>query len=142
METMFSSCCSNIPQEAAPEGIAEVTMSAWLRQQLRLGALMLVLVLGWCGAPPRTLAAGVVGDGTPGSCTEAALDAALVGGGSVTFNCGASPVTITVTAWKTIATKTSLDGGGLITLSGGGATRVTVHQQQESDCDACKRDDQ
>ena len=66
----------------------------------------------------RALAAGVVGTGTPASCTEAVLDAALTGGGTVTFNCGPSPVTIPVTHQTTIKKKTSIDGGGLITLGG------------------------
>ena len=71
-------------------------------------------------------AAGVVGNGTPASCTEAALDAALNGGGMVTFNCGPDPVTITLTAEKVITaeTTTTVDGGGLVTLSGGDAVRV------------------
>jgi len=69
-------------------------------------------------------AAGVVGNGTAASCTEAALNQALAGGGVVTFNCGASPVTIRV-AEKLISINTTLDGGGnLITLSGGGTNRV------------------
>src|SRR5207244_2098621 len=42
-------------------------------------------------------AAGVVGDGTPDSCTDAAFDAALAGGGAITFNCGPNPLTIGVT---------------------------------------------
>jgi predicted outer membrane repeat protein len=71
-----------------------------------------------------TQAAGVVGDGTPASCDETALDSALTSGGLVTFNCGASPVTITVTSEKVIASGTQLDGGGLVTLSGGSATRI------------------
>jgi predicted outer membrane repeat protein len=62
--------------------------------------------------------AGVVGDGTPASCTEAALNAALAGGGNVTFNCG-GPATITLTSLKTITQNTSIDGGGVITISGG-----------------------
>src|SRR5512139_1759534 len=37
--------------------------------------------------------AGVVGSGTPESCIETALDAALAGGGLVTFDCGQDPVT-------------------------------------------------
>jgi hypothetical protein len=41
-------------------------------------------------------AAGVVGTGTPATCTESAFDTALTGGGSVTFNCGGLK-TITVT---------------------------------------------
>jgi hypothetical protein len=33
-------------------------------------------------------AAGVVGNGTPASCSASAFSAALLGGGTVTFNCG------------------------------------------------------
>ena len=83
-------------------------------------------------AATQALGAGTVGTGSPASCTEAALDAACATGGTVTFNCGASPVTITVTAPITIATgkgisPTSIDGGGLITLSGGGSVGVLVN---------------
>lgn len=80
--------------------------------------------------PALALAAGVVGNGTPGSCTEAALSAALAGGGSVTFNCGPSPVTIAVTSQKTIAVATTLDGGNLVTLDGGNATRLFLTNYQ------------
>jgi len=65
----------------------------------------------------------VVGTGTPQSCTEAAFDPALAQG-SVTFNCGPAPVTITLTSEKIITAGTTIDGGGLITLSGGGAVRI------------------
>ena len=69
-------------------------------------------------------AGGVVGNGIAASCTEAALNQALAGGGIVTFNCGTSPVTIRV-AEKFIGVNTIIDGGGnLITLSGGGTNRV------------------
>ncbi|MDQ3549506.1 MAG: hypothetical protein M3439_11890, partial [Chloroflexota bacterium] len=78
-------------------------------------------VLAW---PTPAGAAGVVGDGTDTSCTEAALDGALVGGGAVTFNCGAAPVTIRVTTTKVIAADTSIDGGGLVTISGNGSVRI------------------
>ena len=63
----------------------------------------------------------VVGTGTPESCTEAALDAALVGGGLVTFDCGSESVTITLSAEKVLTQEmgeTTVDGGGLVTLSG------------------------
>lgn len=70
-----------------------------------------------------TFAAGVVGTGTPGSCTEAALTNALSGGGMVTFNCGGVH-TITVTSEKTISADTTLDGGSSITISGGNSTRI------------------
>jgi predicted outer membrane repeat protein len=61
-------------------------------------------------------AAGIVG--TAASCTEAALDAALAGGGAVTFDCGAVAHTLVLTAMKPLGQPTSIDGGGLITLDG------------------------
>ncbi len=66
----------------------------------------------------------VVGDGSPASCTEAALRAAVTAGGIVTFACGDAPVTITVTASLTLTADTVIDGGGDVTLSGGGAVRI------------------
>ena len=65
-----------------------------------------------------------VGTGTPSSCTEAALDAAVAAGGIVTFDCGAAPTTITVTHEVPITTNTTLDGAHLVTLSGGKSTRI------------------
>src|SRR3954469_23868210 len=91
------------------------------RGLLILGLLSLTLLLI---SPPLVHAGGVVGTGTPESCTEAALDAALAGGGTVTFNCGPSPVTITVTSTKTVAINTTVDGGGKITISGGGTVEI------------------
>ena len=68
----------------------------------------------------------VVGTGTAGSCTEAALSTALTAGGIVTFACGSAPVTVTVT--KTLELPTTLDtvidGGGSVTIDGGGAVRI------------------
>jgi len=77
-------------------------------------------------APPvdTTTPATVVGTGTPASCTEAALDAAVAKGGVVTFDCGPSPATITVTAEVPVTVDTTLDGGHKITLSGGKTTRI------------------
>jgi hypothetical protein len=69
----------------------------------------------------------VVGDGTPASCTSAALVAAVAAGGIITFSCGPSPVTITMAATaKVVNTSRTvvLDGGGLVTLSGGGRRRI------------------
>src|SRR5437867_7478616 len=69
----------------------------------------------------------VVGTGTSASCTEAALNACLPGGGSfdgtVTFNCGGA-ATITVTSAKTISADTIIDGGAVITVTGGGMVSV------------------
>jgi hypothetical protein len=83
---------------------------------------VLLVAAAWSPRPVR--ADAVVGTGKGDSCTDAALDAALAGSGKVTFNCGTSPVTITVSSQKTFAVDTSIDGGGLITISGGGVTQL------------------
>jgi hypothetical protein len=68
----------------------------------------------------------VVGTGTPSSCTEALLSAALTAGGIVTFDCGAAPATFTVTETIELPTDkdTVIDGGGTITIDGDGAVRI------------------
>ena len=74
-------------------------------------------------------AAGVVGTGTAASCTDAALNIALAGGGLVTFNCSPAAVTIDIstgTGTKFIAADTTIDGGSLITISCGGSAPLFV----------------
>lgn len=66
----------------------------------------------------------VVGKGDAASCTEDALTAAVAKGGVITFDCGDAPVTITVTKQLEVKSDTVLDGGGKVTLSGGGKTRI------------------
>jgi hypothetical protein len=90
-----------------------------------IGLLSLGAVLG-AGASRAAAApaAGVVGNGDPASCTEAALRSSLSGGGSVTFNCGAAPVTITVLSVLTVTQPTTVSGNGLITLWGVWETRL------------------
>ncbi|WP_196439240.1 hypothetical protein [Planomonospora sp. ID67723] len=69
----------------------------------------------------------VVGDGTPGSCTSQAVVRAVAAGGVITFSCGPRPVTITLTATAKIrntSTRVVIDGGGKVTLSGGGKRRI------------------
>jgi hypothetical protein len=68
----------------------------------------------------------VIGDGTPASCTSDAVVATVAQGGIITFNCGPNPVTITMTATAEIVngSQTVIDGGGKITLSGGGSLRI------------------
>lgn len=88
----------------------------------RLGICLTLLIATWAPARPA-YAAGVVGDGTPGSCTDAAFTAALLGGGTVTFNCG-GPATILLTSEKVLALDTVIDGGSVITLTGGLNTRL------------------
>jgi hypothetical protein len=70
----------------------------------------------------------VIGDGTPASCTSRAVVEAVAAGGVITFDCGPDPVTITLTETAKIRNATGpeivLDGGGLVTLSGGGERRI------------------
>jgi hypothetical protein len=68
----------------------------------------------------------IVGTGTPDSCTFAALNAAVTAGGIITFNCGAAPTVIDVTATLELPlTKdTTIDGGGLVELDGGDAVGI------------------
>ncbi|GIK73179.1 MAG: hypothetical protein BroJett021_21670 [Chloroflexota bacterium] len=69
----------------------------------------------------------VVGDGTPESCDNNALGAALISGGDITFACGSAPHTIIADTYV-IATDTVLDGGGLITLDGENLRRIFIVQ--------------
>ncbi|MFI5166294.1 MAG: choice-of-anchor Q domain-containing protein [Thermoanaerobaculales bacterium] len=66
-------------------------------------------------------ATAALASGTVTTCDDAHLTTALSGGGTVTFNCGAGPTTITLATRKTISAATTIDGGGLVTLDGGGA---------------------
>ncbi|NMO54009.1 hypothetical protein HH310_22855 [Actinoplanes sp. TBRC 11911] len=68
-----------------------------------------------------------VGSGTPASCTSSAVVKAVAAGGIITFDCGPAPVTITMTATAKVRNASSqvvLDGGGRVTLSGGGKRRI------------------
>src|SRR5262245_47606703 len=80
-----------------------------------------------------------VGDGTPASCTEMALRhalsvAAAPGDLTIRFNCGHLPVSIILSEFAEVPNigrvhlippdNTTIDGGGLITLVGGGAATV------------------
>jgi predicted outer membrane repeat protein len=71
----------------------------------------------------------VVGTGDAASCTEEALHEAVTalngaeGEGTLTFDCG-GPHTITLSRSVFITNSAIVDGGGEITLSGGGSVRV------------------
>lgn len=70
----------------------------------------------------------VIGDGTPESCTSAAVVEAVAGGGVITFDCGPEPITITLEQTAKVFNDTGpeivIDGRGLVTLSGAGARRI------------------
>jgi len=100
---------------------------------LFFSAILLILTL-----QPAHADSAVVGTGTTASCTEAAFDAALAElypgatapGGVLSFNCGPNPYTIVFTSEKYLQDGTVIDGGGLITLSGGNTTRIFFITQQ------------
>jgi predicted outer membrane repeat protein len=82
-----------------------------------------------CTAPiaiASTAGALVVGNGTASSCTGAALQAGVDAASAITFDCGATPVTIPIYATLAVpATRaTVIDGGGKVTLDGGGRVRL------------------
>lgn len=89
---------------------------------------------GACPVPPEGALADVstprtvVGTGTPASCTAEAFIAAVAAGGVITFDCGPDPVTLTLTRPAKVFNDTGpdivIDGGGKVTLSGGGTTRI------------------
>lgn len=69
----------------------------------------------------------VVGNGTPASCTSDAVVAAVAAGGVITFDCGPAPVQILMTRTAKVVNTSQevvLDGGGLVTLSGGDRRRI------------------
>lgn len=116
--------CTYINERARLNGGSERITPMRPMRVTRFRTWMLTVLVANLATAALAAAAGVVGDGTPGSCTEAALETALAGGGSVSFNCGPSPVKITLTSRKAISQDTSVDGGGLVSLSGAGASQV------------------
>ncbi|GAA2117761.1 hypothetical protein [Nocardioides bigeumensis] len=68
-----------------------------------------------------------VGNGTPQSCTSRAVVRAVAAGGVIGFRCGPDPVTIELRKTAKVVNtsrRVVLDGGGLVTLSGGGERRI------------------
>jgi len=96
-----------------------------------------------------TSADQTVGNGTPESCDCDAVVNAVAKGGKIVFNCGAKPKTILMTKTAKIfndANKAvTIDGKGLITLDGGGKTRLlymnTCDQNQHWTTPTCQNQD-
>lgn len=94
--------------------------------------------------PTRT-----VGTGTAASCTSAAVVQAVAAGGVITFDCGPTPVTIRMKATAKVVNahgpRIILDGGGKVTLSGGGERRIlylnTCDQAQGWTTSHCQNQD-
>lgn len=79
----------------------------------------------------------VIGDGTPQSCTCQAVLNAVAQGGKITFDCGPDPHVINMTEpakiYNNARPEVVLDGGGLITLSGGGRNRILYMNTCDAD---------
>jgi hypothetical protein len=91
----------------------------------------------------------IIGDGTPESCTCDAFVDAVAKGGKIVFNCGPDPVTITLDQPAKVFNDANpdivIDGNGLVTLSGGGKTRIlymnTCDQNQHWTTSHCQNQD-
>ncbi|MBN2573550.1 MAG: hypothetical protein JXP73_03210 [Deltaproteobacteria bacterium] len=110
---------------------------------------------GRCPIPPEaqpedaSAPTTVVGTGTPESCTGDAFVAAVAAGGIITFDCGPDMATIRLDkpakVWNDKGPKIVIDGGGLVTLSGEGRTRIlymnTCDENQVWTSDHCQNQD-
>ncbi|MGQ1911252.1 hypothetical protein ACT3CE_15880 [Marinifilum sp. RC60d5] len=91
----------------------------------------------------------IIGDGTPESCTAEAFIDAVAKGGKIVFDCGTEPITIKLKEPAKIFNDASkeivIDGGGLVTLSGEGKTRIlymnTCDQDQHWTTSHCQNQD-
>ena len=111
------------PQRARPcRGLSLlVALTQFLLARLAPRAVLMVALLAGLTLVPAPTAYAAVQ-----ACTEAGLDAALAAGLTNTFSC-VGATTITVSATKTVSVSgTVLDGGGLLTISGGGVQRVFI----------------
>lgn len=91
----------------------------------------------------------IVGDGTPESCTCNAVVDAVAKGGKITFDCGPDPIKIVMDepakVFNNANEEVIIDGGGLVTLSGNGTTRIlymnTCDPNQVWTTDHCQNQD-
>ncbi len=66
----------------------------------------------------------VVGDGTPGSVSEQGLRDAVAAGGTVVIDPGCRPVTIAMSSTIVVGNDVVVDGGGRVSLDGGGQNMI------------------
>ncbi len=91
----------------------------------------------------------IIGNGTPESCTCDEVVEKVAKGGKIIFNCGDKPVTIVMNRpakiFNDATNEVIIDGGGLITLSGNGRTRIlymnTCDPDQHWTTDHCQNQD-
>ncbi|MGB8221716.1 MAG: hypothetical protein WCF10_03970 [Polyangiales bacterium] len=79
----------------------------------------------------------VIGNGSPESCTSDAFVAAVALGGVITFDCGPDPVVITLDRTAKVFNDQNpdivIDGGGKVSLSGGGRVRILYQNTCDPD---------
>ena len=91
----------------------------------------------------------VIGTGTPASCTQEAFISAVAKGGKIVFNGGTQPFTIKLTRPAKVFNDSNpnivIDGGGIVTLSGGTTTRIlymnACDRNQHWTTDHCQNQD-
>lgn len=79
----------------------------------------------------------IIGNGTPESCSAEAFIDTVANGGTIVFDCGPDPITLTLTRPAKVFNDADpdivIDGGGLVSLSGGGQTRILYMNTCDSD---------
>lgn len=98
-------------------------MKALRKRTLKLIRSLLAVIMLIAGSVPALSAQAetqitVVGNGSPASCTHAALATAIAGGGMVTFNCGLDKFELVTLDTFTLhaGSDVTIDGAALITL--------------------------
>jgi hypothetical protein len=88
-----------------------------------------------CPAPPDIDMTGakLFGTGTPGSCTQVALQALINEGGKISCNCGPDPFTLTLTSTLEVPNlEVVIDGGNKLTISGNNSVRIFIKRPANS----------
>jgi hypothetical protein len=79
----------------------------------------------------------IIGDGTPESCGAESFIDAVAQGGTIVFDCGPNPITLTLSGPAKVFNDANpdivIDGGGLVSLSGGGQTRILYMNTCDAD---------
>jgi hypothetical protein len=79
----------------------------------------------------------IIGDGTPESCGAESFIDAVAQGGTIVFDCGPDPITLTLPRPAKVFNDANpdivIDGGGLVSLSGGGRIRILYMNTCDAD---------
>ena len=79
----------------------------------------------------------IIGDGTPESCGAESFIDAVARGGTIVFDCGPAPITLTLPRPAKVFNDANpdivIDGGGLVSLSGGGRNRILYMNTCDAD---------